>query len=398
MASPSQETHFRKQSSTVGESEKISVTAIRSNVISRHAGGSTSRWRLEAENLAPWCQIPGSPFFSGFFLMPNAPNAPNPFIRFGPFDVGPAIDAFSFLISSPAEQPHRNTINLDLGIFDAGGHHFNQARLCLSASETMSTTLSFDALESGRVYLTFATSFQDFIDTTAYGSIEIKYIVGHQRNPLTDLFNSVKSDKGTEQAAGAGVPHCYAVEYYPLFQRLRDETFNFLEIGLDNDSKNTGRPQDAPSLRAWRQFFRKATLYGYDINDFSFFSQVTTITFQGDQASREDLARFLRESGEPRFGAILDDGSHASSHQQISLGALFPSVEPGGMYLIEDLDWQPFEESAKTLDVLRTFAETGKFESPFLLDAEARYLQDTVSRVDVYKPNDSEFAVLYKKA
>src|SRR5207244_2169141 len=117
-----------------------------------------------------------------------------------------------------------------------------------------------------------------------------------------------------------------------------------------------------------------------------------------DQASREDLSRFAQESEEPRFRIILDDGSHASSHQQISLGALFPSVEPGGMYLIEDLGWQPFVEVPSTLDVFSRFAETARFESPFLTEAEERYLEETVSRVEIYKPNDSEFAVIWKKA
>jgi hypothetical protein len=373
------------------------VTTIRSNIISRHSRNGSALWRLEAENLAPWCRIPGSPFFQGFFLMPNHPNAPKVFVRFGPFDVGPDIDAFSYLVSRPGKQAHRNTINVDLGILEAGGSYFSHSQLCLSWAEAKPVTLSFDPRESRNVYLTFSVSFRDFVDTTTYGGIEVRYLVGHKWNRLTELFNRVGTDKGTEWAAGAGVPHCYSMAYYPLFQGLQEEEFNFLEIGLDNASKNTGRPQDAPSLRAWRQFFRKAKLYGYDINDFSFFSQEGTVTFQGDQASREDVRRFLQECGEPRFRVILDDGSHASSHQQISLGALFPSVEPSGMYLIEDLGWQPFAEVPKTLDVLIRFAETAKFESPFVSDAEARYLEETVSQVEIYKPNDSEFAVIYKK-
>jgi hypothetical protein len=67
------------------------------------------------------------------------------------------------------------------------------------------------------------------------------------------------------------------------------------------------------------------------------------------------------------------------------------------MYVIEDLGWQPFVEVPNTLEVLQRFADTGSFESPFLTEAEARYLQDTVSRVEIYKPNDSELAVIYKK-
>src|SRR5437764_34597 len=41
------------------------------------------------------------------------------------------------------------------------------------------------------------------------------------------------------------------------------------------------------------------------------------------------------------FNIIVDDGSHASFHQQLALVHLLPLVKPGGVYVIEDLGWQP---------------------------------------------------------
>jgi hypothetical protein len=67
------------------------------------------------------------------------------------------------------------------------------------------------------------------------------------------------------------------------------------------------------------------------------------------------------------------------------------------MYMIEDLGWQPFAETPKTIDVLQRFWTTGTFESPFVTAAEARDLDAAIDRVEIYKPNDSEFAVIHKK-
>jgi hypothetical protein len=384
--------------SEIATIKKDQSSPIISNVMSSHTPKGTARWGLQAQNLAPWCRLPGSPFFGNFFLMPNHPNSDKVLVTFGPFKLRYDIDSFSYFVSSKASKSHNNTLNVDLGILGDSGNYFNHSRLCLSYKESKATTISFNSQESKSLYLTFGVSFQDFYEGSAYGGIEIKYMIGFKQNPLIELFNQMGSDKGTECGFGTnGVPHCYAVEYHRLFLPLPDRQFNFLEIGLDNGSKTSGLPQDAPSLRAWRKFFPKANLYGYDINDFSFFDQEKTFTFQGDQSSREDIKRFLEKFEEPQFEVILDDGSHASSHQQISLATLFRNVAPGGMYIVEDLGWQPFDESPKTLEFLRRYCENGKIESPFISELEAQYLEEAISNVEIYKPNDSEFAVIYKK-
>ena len=373
------------------------MDVIPSNILSRQSLSGAWRSRVEADNLPAWSRLPGSPFVGGFSLMPTPPGAGAAVVRYGPYELKGGIDAFSYVVSSPAQRPHSNVIDIDVGLLDAGARDFQHATLSLGAGDERSLTLPLDRAVSSRVYLTFAVSFRHFANNGAYGGVDVRSVIGFPRNPLVDLFNQAGSDKGTETGFGNGVPHCYAVDYYHLLEHLRAAEFNFLEIGLDNASKESGKPQDAPSLRTWRQFFPNARLFGYDINDFSFFRQAGTSTFQGDQSSREDLRRFLKAYEQPRFRVILDDGSHASSHQQISMAALFESVEPGGMYIIEDLGWQPFAEEPKTLQVLRKFARTGRFESPFVSTEEGKYLESCVERVEIYRPNDSEFAVLYKK-
>jgi hypothetical protein len=67
------------------------------------------------------------------------------------------------------------------------------------------------------------------------------------------------------------------------------------------------------------------------------------------------------------------------------------------MYVIEDLRGQPFPETPTTLDVLREFEGTGHLQSPFIKDADTRYLEETIDRVEIRRPNHSELAVVYKK-
>jgi hypothetical protein len=370
---------------------------LQSRVLSRHASGMRYRWGVEARNINAWCMIPGSPFAPGFLLRPNAPDLPPVAVEFGPFRLPTGIDTFTFLVGSDQPAEHRNALNAEIAIIDPSRRTLARSISRLEWGDGSCSTLTIDGATNKAVRLHFGVTFDELVDPSRYGTIDIRYVLGYQRNPLADLFNAAGSDKGTEIHAGGGVPHCYALEYFPTFTAFREDAFNLLEIGLQNISKNGGRPTDAPSLRGWRQFFPNATVFGYDINDFSFLAEEATFTFQGDQASRQDLERFLESFHTPRFRVVIDDGSHVPSHQQISLAALFRYVEPHGMYVIEDLGWQPYPESPRTLEILKRHMNGAGIKSPFITRAEARYLEASIERIEIYRPNDSEFALIRKK-
>ncbi len=151
---------------------------------------------------------------------------------------------------------------------------------------------------------------------------------------LTDLANYYNSDKGDQYKCA----HHYTRHYEAIFEQFKKKRgFALLEIGLNRDDTS-----DVPSLRMYRDFFGdKAKIYGMDIRpEFSAFNEEGFSIFIGDQSNAEDLFELARNS----FNIIIDDGSHASSHQQISLRELWKAVKPGGYYIIEDLHWQPFSE------------------------------------------------------
>jgi hypothetical protein len=371
--------------------------STRSTIVSRETLGEKPRWNIEASNLNRWCKLPGSPFSEGFFLRPNRAQGEQVSVTFGTLALPDDVDTFTFIFVGQKRPQRCNNIDVEVSILGSSEECLARSCVRLYHGAKRALTLRFRRQDQEEVRFRFCVSYDDFLDTCVHCGVTVASIVGCKPNPLVDLFNRMGSDKGTEISHGDGTPHSYALEYYPLLREFVEDEFNFVEIGLDTLSARNGHPKDAPSLRAWRAFFPKATIYGYDIKDFTFFEQEATFTFQGDQSSRQDLARFLEMYGGPEFRVVLDDGSHASSHQQISLASLFPVVEPGGLYIIEDLFWQPFEETPKTLDVLQKFVETSNFDSPFVSEDEARYLEETIERIEIYKPTDSEFAVVYKK-
>lgn len=182
---------------------------------------------------------------------------------------------------------------------------------------------------------------------------------------LTALANRYGSDKGDTALCA----HHYTRIYEALLGRSRQRPLRLLEIGLvhgatQQASRGVLGTVGCPSLRMWADYLPGAHLFGFDIEDFRALAGERMTICQGDQGARDDLERLARECG-GSFDVIIDDGSHASHHQQISLGVLFRHLAPGGLYFIEDLHYQPAELElvgiTRTRDFLRglRFGPTG---------------------------------------
>ena len=195
--------------------------------------------------------------------------------------------------------------------------------------------------------------------------------------------------------------HGYSTEYHRRFAHLREKPIQLLEIGLLHRFESL-RADLAPSLEMWRSYFSHAQLYGFDINDFSGVHLPNCTIVRGDMSDRNDLLR-LAQYG--HFDIIIDDASHASHHQQIALGCLFPYLRPGGIYAIEDMNWQPKRlekpDALQTRELLRNFASSGKLNSNYLTGDEADFLESHIAAVefcntnDAYNPNDCRDALAF---
>ena len=194
---------------------------------------------------------------------------------------------------------------------------------------------------------------------------------------LTRLANRYGSDKGNRVFAR----HYYTRIYHQLLAHLRNRPITLLEIGLQRDVN-----RDCPSLRMWRDYFPAARLIGFDIDDFSGLSLPNCRILQGDMSSRKDLSQLLALGP---FDIVIDDGSHASAHQQIALAFLFPQVKPGGFYFIEDLNWQPQALERADVPQTRVLLRRKCFDSPVITHEEAQFLAGNVQSVQLFTARDA---------
>jgi len=171
---------------------------------------------------------------------------------------------------------------------------------------------------------------------------------------LTALANQYGSDKGNT----INCAHNYVRVYEAILAPCREAPLKIAEIGLmhvHTQAEYAGHLEQAgcASLRMWADFLPNAHIYGLDLVDFTALGNERIRIMQGDQDNRNDLAAFARACGP--FDLIIDDGSHASHHQQISLGVLFPHLNPGGLYIIEDLHFQPADLELANVTRTREF-------------------------------------------
>jgi hypothetical protein len=171
---------------------------------------------------------------------------------------------------------------------------------------------------------------------------------------LDDLANQFGSDKGTR----CGSAHGYTIVYELLLHAYRYQPINLLELGLSRAGQASGesadgRVQNLPSVDMWKAYFPCATVYGFDICDYSRFEGPRFRFVRGDGGCAADLGR-LSTLG-VSFDVIIDDASHASYHQLLAFSLLFEVLKPGGLYIIEDLHWQP-RGSAHELPATKTMA------------------------------------------
>lgn len=178
---------------------------------------------------------------------------------------------------------------------------------------------------------------------------------------LTELADRYGSDKGSRK-------HRYTELYHMLFHPLRDRQITLLELGLLVGGPEVGASADRatadlPSVRMWLDYFPKARVHGLDVSDFAWFRHDRFTFHRCDMDDRAAIARTA--AALPALDVVIDDASHASHHQQDAFLALFPKVVAGGLYIIEDLRWQPdtYERPGitRTAALMRSFSETRRF-------------------------------------
>lgn len=140
---------------------------------------------------------------------------------------------------------------------------------------------------------------------------------------LMELFTKYSVNRGTDKVVSR-----HAHYYAETFSYLKDELTSLLEIGVNKGG----------SIRAWKDFFVNAEIYGID-------SRYSAIRRLGEEEEPrihavrinvEDKEKLAAWAAGKEFDIVVDDGSHNNHHQIIAFETLWPCIKPGGYYVIED--------------------------------------------------------------
>jgi hypothetical protein len=141
-------------------------------------------------------------------------------------------------------------------------------------------------------------------------------------NKLTELGVRYGTDKVDGNHTFAG--ECYTDVYHRYLNHLRDQKFNFLEIGI----------RDGCSLKMWSEYFPKASIIGLDINPTCKQYEGGNVHVEiGSQSDPEFLQTLIDKY--KAFNVILDDGSHINTLTLKSFEILNDYATD--FYIIEDL-------------------------------------------------------------
>ena len=222
---------------------------------------------------------------------------------------------------------------------------------------------------------------------------------------LTSIANKYGTDKGS-------LNHNYT-EIYPKY--LPENPNKMMEIGIWKGS----------SLRMWNEYYPNLeSIYGMDFYTDKIHENFGTPTPEEiqsiidenkkfkllftDQSDRVQLDIAAQKIGENELDFILDDGSHNTDDQQISLSRLFKTLKSGGVYIIEDLTDKDYplggwnikdmvNYSDATVNVLDKFNETGKLETPYLTKDETDYLESQIDKIILDLRINHNLAFIFKK-
>lgn len=166
------------------------------------------------------------------------------------------------------------------------------------------------------------------------------------------LFRSDLSKLGEIHGTDKIIGHFYTQHYQHHFSPFRNKKIKLLEVGVGGyDDPQLG----GNSLRMWKNYFHRGQIYSLDIHDKSLLQEDRIRIFKGSQVDFSFLSSMMEEVGSPDI--IIDDGSHINEHVIDTFKFLFPHLNTGGIYVIEDMQtsyWESFGGDTSDLNNPKT--------------------------------------------
>lgn len=186
---------------------------------------------------------------------------------------------------------------------------------------------------------------------------------------LQEVFNKYKGTPQTmidgmhaEWGGDKGSTHSYIGAYEALLDHFRDKSINLLEIGVMYGS----------SVKMWKEYFQKGNIYGIDIRPHVLKYNEDRIKIDLVNATKQDeIDKYLKDKN-LKFDIIIDDGSHQIQDQLNTVGLLYPYLNEGGIYIIEDIQAidsqkQYFEQLGVPIEIIDLRSVKGRHDDVLII-------------------------------
>ena len=187
---------------------------------------------------------------------------------------------------------------------------------------------------------------------TVFARVVEHYVATRRRFVWATDLCRLMAGHGSDKGVGW---HTYTPFYQALFLDRREAVTALFEIGLGTNNEDTPSNMGAhgspgASLRAWRDYFPNARVFGADVDRRVLFDEDRIETFFVDQRDPASFERLWADLPDLELDFLLDDGLHTYEAARLTLAQSIGKVKRGGYYIIEDV---PRSDVAAYLDVVR---------------------------------------------
>lgn len=208
---------------------------------------------------------------------------------------------------------------------------------------SLSTELVLNTVSSSVISLSELSKRHNSVSHSIKKFYEVfsKYALNEKdSNELAELFKYHGSDKSTT--------HDYYLAYAAILKDKKDQPINILEIGLGTNNADilsnmgvNGCP--GASLRAFRDMYKKANIFGADIDKRILFSEERITTYFVDQTNMATFNELKCNLGSILFDLIIDDGLHNSQANLNTTIFALDLLKNDGVFVIEDIGSSDFK-------------------------------------------------------
>lgn len=143
--------------------------------------------------------------------------------------------------------------------------------------------------------------------------------------PIPNTFISFLNNR--EIGKGIWKWNHYFEIYHKHFSKFIGKEVTIMEIGIYSGG----------SLEMWQSYFgSKCHIYGVDIESACrCYNEENVTIFIGDQENKDFWDDIKKKN--IKIDILIDDGGHTPEQQRITLEEMLPHINPGGIYLCEDI-------------------------------------------------------------